>query len=85
MACREIVLDTSEMEAPLPLIEAVRAMDALQEDEVLVFRHRMNPRHLFCEIAARGFAYEIVRDLPNDFEMKIYRKRSGEKEDVSRA
>ena len=69
---QEKLLDVSELEAPEPLIVAVRALDELGDDEVLIFKHRMNPRHLFNEIAARGMHYEIVRDEPNDFLMRIY-------------
>ena len=75
---REIVLDVSELEAPAPLIEASRALERLGEDEVLVFKHRINPRHLFNEITARGMRYEILKNTQNDFLMKIWR------EDVSR-
>ena len=75
---QEKLLDVSELEAPEPLVLAVRALDELGEDEVLLFKHRMNPRHLFNEIAARGMHYEIIKDEPNDFLMKIWR------DDVSR-
>ena len=75
---QEKLLDVSELEAPEPLVLAVRALDELGEDEVLLFKHRMNPRHLFNEIAVRGMAYEIIKDEPNDFLMKIWR------DDVSR-
>ena len=68
----EKLLDVSELEAPEPLILAVRALEELKDDEVLLFKHRMNPRHLFSEIAARGMRYEIVKDEPNDFLMRIY-------------
>ena len=70
---KEIILDVSELEAPQPLIQAVIALDRLQEDEVLVFKHRMNPKHLFTEIAARDLSYEIICEEENHFEMKIYR------------
>ena len=75
---QEKLLDVSLLEAPQPLIQAVHALDELKEDEVLLFKHRMNPRHLFNEIAARGMQYEIVKDEPNEFIMKIWR------DDVSR-
>ena len=75
---KEKLLDVSLLEAPEPLIQAVRALEELGEDEVLVFVHRMNPRHLFNEIAARGMQYEIIKDEPNEFIMKIWR------DDVSR-
>ena len=71
---QEKLLDVSLLEAPEPLIMAVRALEELKEDEVLVFKHRMNPRHLFNEIAARGMRYEIIKDEPNDFLMKIWRE-----------
>ncbi len=76
---KEIFLDVSELEAPKPLVEAVLALEQLQENEVLFFKHRMNPRHLFGEIAARHMEYEVLKDEPGDFLMKIWR------EDVSRS
>ena len=74
---REKVLDVSLLEAPEPLVRALRALDELEDDEVLLFLHRMNPRHLFGEIAARGMRYEILKDEPNDFMMRIWRDVSG--------
>jgi len=70
---KEILLDVSDLEAPQPLIEAVRALDKLQENEVLIFQHRMSPKHLFHEIEIRNFTYEILKDEPNNFIMKIYK------------
>jgi len=70
---KEIILDVSDLEAPQPLIKAVVALEALKEDEVLVFRHRMNPKHLFNEIKARNLSYEITKELPNQFEMRIHK------------
>ena len=62
----------SELEAPEPLVLATRALEALKENEVLLFRHRMNPKHLFGELMSRGMEYEIVKDEPNHFEMRIF-------------
>ncbi len=71
---QEKLLDVSLLEAPEPLIQAVRVLDEVGEDEVLIFKHRMKPRHLFNEIAARGMRYEIIKDEPNDFLMRIWRE-----------
>jgi TusA-related sulfurtransferase len=71
---KEIVLDVSNLEAPEPLLRAALALDALQEGEVLVFKHRMNPKHLFSEIKTRKLSYTIVKDEENDFVMKIYKE-----------
>jgi len=68
---KEILLDVSELEAPQPLVKAVDALLKLKSDEVLVFRHRMNPTHLFNEIVKNRYNYEIIADEPNYFEMKI--------------
>jgi len=70
---KEILLDVSELEAPQPLIEAVMALDKLQENEVLIFQHRMSPQHLFHEIETRKLSYEILKDEENNFVMKIYK------------
>ncbi len=74
MQTKEIVLDVSELEAPQPLMEAVMALDKLQDDEILLFKHRMNPKHLFHEITARDFSYKIVEDEENNFVMKIFKE-----------
>ena len=73
---KEIVLDVSEFEAPEPLIRAVVALESLKEDEILLFVHRMNPRHLFNEIAVRGLFYTVIADEPNRFELKIWREKN---------
>ena len=70
---KTVLLDVSELEAPKPLIEAAKALQKLKEGEVLLFRHRMNPKHLFNEIKAQKMEYEILKDIPNEFEMKIWR------------
>jgi TusA-related sulfurtransferase len=74
MPNKEILLDVSNLEAPQPLIEAVMALNKLQDDEVLLFKHRMSPEHLFNEISARNFSYEIIKNEPNNFQMKIYKE-----------
>ena len=66
-------MDVSELEAPYPLIEAINALNALQENEVLIFRHRMNPQMLFQNISALGLKYEITKEDANEFEMRIYK------------
>jgi len=70
---KEIILDASELEAPYPLVEAVNALNILKDDEVLVFRHRMNPQMLFQNILALGLHYEITKEDENEFEMRIYK------------
>jgi len=70
---KEIWLDTRELEAPQPLVLALRSLENLQENEVLVFHHRTSPTLLFGELQARGFVYEIIKDAPNEFMMKIFR------------
>lgn len=70
---KEIVLDVSELEAPYPLVEAVNALKSLQEEEILIFRHRMNPKMLFQHILALGLHYEITKETENEFEMRIYK------------
>ena len=70
---KEIILDVSELEAPYPLVEAVNALNILKDDEVLVFRHRMNPQMLFQNILALGLHYEITKEDENEFEMRIYK------------
>lgn len=73
MHSKEIVLDVSELEAPLPLQQGIAAMKALQEGEVLRFVHRMFPCKLQEHIDALGLHGEIVINEENHFEMKIFR------------
>jgi len=70
---KEIILDVSELEAPYPLVEAVNALNSLEDEEVLIFRHRMNPQMLFQNILALGLHYEITKEDENEFEMRIYK------------
>ena len=70
---KEIILDVSELEAPYPLVEAINAINSLKDDEVLIFRHRMNPQMLFQNISSLGLHYEITKEKENEFEMRIYK------------
>ncbi len=70
---KEILLDVSELEAPYPLVEGINALNNLKDDEVLLFRHRMNPQMLFQNIQALGLQYEITKENENEFEMRIYK------------
>ena len=74
MANKEIRLDVSEYEAPYPLVKGVEAMKNLQEDETLVFIHRMFPCKLQEQIDSFGLKSEIIKNEENYFEMKITRK-----------
>lgn len=71
MAHKEIVLDVSELEAPYPLVEGIKALKALQEGEVLIFKHRMYPCKLQAQIDALGLESEILKDEENEFLMRI--------------
>jgi hypothetical protein len=71
MADKEIRLDVSLLEAPHPLLKGVEAMQNLQEDEVLVFIHRMFPCKLQEQVDKLGLKSEIIKDEENYFEMKI--------------
>ena len=70
---KEIILDVSELEAPYPLIQAINALNNLEDDEVLIFRHRMNPQMLFQNILSLGLQYAITKEDENEFEMRIYK------------
>jgi TusA-related sulfurtransferase len=70
---KEIVLDVSELEAPYPLVEAINALNILQDDEVLIFRHRMNPQMLYQNILALQLQFDITKEEENEFEMRIYK------------
>ncbi|MBD3824582.1 MAG: DUF2249 domain-containing protein [Epsilonproteobacteria bacterium] len=71
MALKEIVLDVSELEPPHPLVQGVAALKALQEGEVLLFKHRMYPCKLQAQIDALGLESEILKDEENEFLMRI--------------
>ena len=70
---KEILLDVSDLEAPYPLVKAIEALNMLKDDEILIFRHRMNPQMLFQNIAALGLQFEIIKEDENEFEMRIYK------------
>ena len=70
---KTITLDVSELEAPYPLITALEAVHNLKDDEILIFKHRMNPCKLFEAIDKNNLKYEIIKDEENNFEMKIYK------------
>jgi len=70
---KEILLDVSDLEAPYPLVKAIEALNTLKDDEILIFRHRMNPQMLFQNIAALGLQFEIIKEDENEFEMRIYK------------
>lgn len=73
MKVKEIILDVSELEAPSPLIEGAKAIKNLQDDEVLIFKHRMFPCKLQEYIDKFECKSEILRDEDNHFEIKIYK------------
>ena len=72
MENKEILLDVSELEAPLPLIQATQALRQLQNGETLVFIHRMFPCKLPEQIEKLGLKSEIIKNEENYFEMRIF-------------
>lgn len=70
---KKIILDVSELEAPLPLIKGVEAINKLKDDETLIFIHRMSPCQLYEQIEKNGLKYEVIKDEENRFELKIFR------------
>ncbi|MBU0632570.1 DUF2249 domain-containing protein [bacterium] len=73
MANKEIILDVSELEAPLPLLKGIEAIKNLKSGETLVFIHRMFPCKLHEQIDKLGLRSDTVKDEENYFEIKIYR------------
>ncbi|WP_419764660.1 MAG: hypothetical protein ACNI28_12835 [Arcobacter sp.] len=70
---KTITLDVSELEAPYPLMQGLEAVHNLNEDEILIFKHRMSPCKLFEAIEKNSLKYEIIKDEENHFEMKIHK------------
>ncbi len=70
---KEIILDVSELEAPYPLVEAINALNILKDNEILIFRHRMNPQMLYQNILALQLQFDITKEEENEFEMRIYK------------
>ena len=71
MVDKEIILDVSELEAPLPLVKGVEAIQKLQTGESLLFIHRMFPCKLQEQIDKLGLKSEVLKDEENRFEMRI--------------
>lgn len=70
---KTIMLDVSELEAPYPLVKGIEAIERLNDNEILIFKHRMSPCKLYEIIEKHELKYEILKDEENHFEMKIYK------------
>jgi TusA-related sulfurtransferase len=66
------ILDVSELEAPYPLIKAIKEISSLKKGDILIFKHRMKPSKLIEEILRRNLKYEIIKENENNFEMKVF-------------
>jgi len=58
---REVVLDVSELEAPMPLLFAKNALEKLGEDEYLHMIHRLSPCLLPRHLEKNGFVYIEIK------------------------
>jgi TusA-related sulfurtransferase len=72
---KEYTVDVSELEAPYPLIEGTKAIQALKEGEVLIFKHRMFPCKLPKVIEENHCAFEVLKESENEFEMRIIKRK----------
>ena len=73
MSLKQIILDVSELEAPYPLIKVAQAIKDLNDDEELIFKHRMFPCKLQNILDKFTCKSEILKDEENYFEMEIIR------------
>jgi TusA-related sulfurtransferase len=69
----EITLDVSELEAPYPLIELNKAIDTLQTNEILIFKHRMFPCKLPDVCKENDLVFEVIKEEENEFVARIER------------
>lgn len=60
-----IVLDTRELDHPIPLEKAVAAFRALQKDEIIQMIHRREPLPLFEILSKNGGRYRSVQKGEN--------------------
>jgi TusA-related sulfurtransferase len=73
-----ILLDTRELDHPIPLEMAVNAFKHLQDDEVIHMIHRREPIPLFEIITKNGGRYLSYED--SDQVWHIYITRNGDLE-----
>lgn len=60
----KITVDVRELEAPKPLLEAIKAMRNLQNDEYIEFIHRINPCKLQDEASKIGLQTKLISENP---------------------
>lgn len=60
---KEILLDVSDLEAPMPLLRAKETVEGLEKDSFIHMIHRLSPCLLLPYLDKKGFRYkEIERD-----------------------
>jgi len=57
---KEIVLDVSELEAPMPLLRAKECAEKLEKDSFIHMIHRLSPCLLLPYLEKEGFGYKEV-------------------------
>lgn len=56
----EISVDVSELEAPMPLVEALKAARELREGDYIRMVHRMEPCFLYEKLRSNNLFYKTV-------------------------
>ncbi len=69
----EQVLDVSQMEAPEPLVESIRALGALSSGQWLHLYHRMKPCKLYDYMEQHGYQSITCRGSEIACEVFIWR------------
>lgn len=70
---KKIYLDVSELEAPMPL---VKIMEALQghPGHTIIVHHRIEPMGLYKKLTETGFLFETVKINDSSFVITIFPK-----------
>ncbi|MFP4333421.1 MAG: hypothetical protein ACLFQJ_08970 [Campylobacterales bacterium] len=58
---KEIVLDVSELEAPLPLLRAKEVVKQLDKNSYIHMIHRMSPHLLLPFLSKNGYEYKEIK------------------------
>jgi hypothetical protein len=68
-----IKLDVSDLAAPQPMTEIIKALAALTDQQFLRVRHRREPFPLYEKLVAAGWLYFCQQKATGSFDIYIYK------------
>lgn len=68
-----ITVDCRELLPPEPMVQVLKAIEKMKNDEAVLMLHRKKPNLLFSKLKEKGLDFELTEKSEDNIELLIWR------------